>query len=202
MLSRDDMMKICIPLSLLIISSVAAHTQGVVAFNNGPPGQLDNPVFLSDGVTLAWGPQFMASLFAGPTANSLAFVASTAFLRGADAGYFNGGSQTTSIPAGSTGWAQVDVWNTASGATFDQAKASGLPNSWWQSSIFLQSTFMGVNAPAARLQLPDSPAYLNSVPEPSTLALVGLGAVLVLRKCLTLKGVLLRSAPTEAEIGS
>jgi hypothetical protein len=30
----------------------------------------------------------------------------------------------------------VDVWSTATGATFDEARASGLANAWAQSSVF------------------------------------------------------------------
>lgn len=177
---------------LLAASTISAQAQAIVVFSNGngtPDWIPDAPVFLSDGVTKASGPQFMAALFAGPTANNLAFVASTGFLQGAEAGYFNGGDQSTTIAAGEIGWAQIDVWNTASGATFDQAKASGLPNSWWQSSVIWVGTFKDMNGnpvPSIITALGTSPVYLNSVPEPSALALLCCGlAVGFLRKDLT-----------------
>ncbi len=78
---------------------------------------------------------------------------------------------------GTIAWVRVDIWNTGFGATFAQAKASGLPNSWWQSSVFSVITGGGFQGapPAALTGLGTSPVYLNSVPEPATTALLGLG---------------------------
>ena len=130
---------------LLVTLVVAAfcwvsYGQGTVAFSNRsfPGGGVNAPVYQFDGVTLLSGPQFMAELLAGPSADNLAFVAATGFLTDTGAGYFNGGTPSIStVFPRDTAWVQVDVWNTASGASFVQARASGLPNSWWQSSILV-----------------------------------------------------------------
>src|SRR5690348_5935648 len=112
--------------------------QGTIKFDNLQPGlPLNAPVYLPDGVTKLSGSQYLAELLGGPSANSLSHVSSTGFLTGNGAGYFDGGTVViNSVPPGHTAWVQVDVWNTASGASFDQAKATGLPNSWWQSTAF------------------------------------------------------------------
>src|SRR5262249_45068337 len=77
-----------------------------------------------------------------------------------------------------TAWVRVAVWNTASGASFAQAQASGLPNSWWQSSVFTVQTGDpfggggGPTLPGPLTGLGTSPGFLNSVPEPGTVALI------------------------------
>ena len=163
---------------------IMAHAQGTVNFINIFGNSVNAPVYMSDGVTPLSGPQFMAELFAGPSQSSLASIATTGFIPSAG-GYYNGGTQyINSVLPGTTAWVQVDVWNTASGATFAEAKTSGLPNSWWQSSVFTVITGGGFQGPmpAILTGLGNSPVYLNSVPEPSMLGFLGLGmAVLLLR---------------------
>jgi len=163
---------------------LTANAQGTVVFSNLQVGAPNAPVYETDGVTKLSGPQFIAQLLAGPNANNLASIATTGFLTGNGAGYFVGGVVAiNSVPYGGTAWVQVHVWNTASGATFAQAQASGLPNSWWQSSIFTVQTGAPVptpSPPGTLTGLGTLPVYLNSVPEPSTFGLAGLGAALVL----------------------
>jgi len=164
-------------------SYLSAHAQGTVQFQNVAYPALNAPAYMSDRVTPLSGPQFMAELLGGASADALVPIATTPFLTGNGAGYFLGGDQTINgVPLAGTVWVVVEVWNTASGASFDQAKASGLPNSWWSSSVFSVQTsqFNGVPLPGYLTGLGTSPVYLNGVPEPSTLALVGLAAALVL----------------------
>lgn len=180
-------------LLLVLASAVAVHAQGLVEFINiDNAAGVNAPFYESDGVTKLSGSGFMAELLAGPSVVNLASIATTGFLSGPGAGYFQGGNQIVpGVPRGNTAWIEVRVWNTSSGASFLQAQASGLPNSWWQSSLFTVVAGGGaINpSPAAPLTgLGNSPVYLNSVPEPSALALFGLGAVLLLRKCLTTQG--------------
>jgi hypothetical protein len=172
---------------LITCSSLPAHPQGTVLFNNINVGSPNAPVYESDGVTKLSGSQFMAELFAGPSANNLGAIAMTGFLTGSQAGYFLGGPQTiNSVPGGGTAWIQVDVWNTASGASFSQATASGLPDSWWQSQVFMNLTGNpnnigggGPSPPFPLTGLGNSPVFLNSVPEPSVLPLSCLGFTVI-----------------------
>jgi PEP-CTERM motif len=153
--------------------------QGTVFFANLDNPQVNAPVYQADGVTKLSGPQFRADLFGGPSADTLAFIATTAFLTGSGAGYFSGGPQAVSgVAPGDYAWIQVNVWNTASGNTFADARASGLPNSWWQSSVF--SVIAGGETitptpPAPLTGLGMTPVFLNGIPEPPTMAILGLG---------------------------
>jgi hypothetical protein len=118
----------------------AALAQGTVNFFN-----VNAPVYLSDGTTPLNGPQYMAGLMAGPTANSLALIATTPFFTN---GYYLGGLQTiNSVQGGDIAFIQVDVWNTATGTTFDQAQASGFGNAWAQSSVFTVQTGSNLSVP-------------------------------------------------------
>jgi hypothetical protein len=170
---------------VVVVSSVTTHAQGTVSFSNvAPPGQgVNAPVYESDGVTKCSGPQFMAELLVGTTANSLSSLATTGFLTGNGAGYFNGGNLAVpGVFPGQVAWFEVRVWNTASGGSFSQAQASGLQNSWWRSSIFTEPLGGGLinpTPPTPLAGLGNSPVYLNGVPEPCTIALAGLGGALV-----------------------
>jgi hypothetical protein len=185
-------MKTTAVLSLLVACALSGYAQGLVQFSNLSisGGGVNAPVFESDGVTKCSGQQFMAQLFAGAAPDNLASIATTGFLVGTAAGYFDGLAQTIPhVAPGNTAWVQVAVWNTASGATFDQARVSGLPNSWWQSAVFTVVPGGGnVNPtpPSPLTGLGFSPVYLNSVPEPSALAVFSCGLALALfRKGLT-----------------
>jgi hypothetical protein len=177
---------------LVIGCGLSAYSQGTVDFANVSSLGVNAPVYESDGITKLSGSQFTAELFAGPSANSLTAISMIGFGSGIRAGYFFGGVQTIdSVPGGGTAWIQVDVWNTANGASFPQAKASGLPNSWWQSSLFTVQTGnlltgVGPTPPAELIGLGTSPVFLNSVPEPSTFALAGLG-VMIIFGCSTMR---------------
>jgi len=80
----------------------------------------------------------MAELLAGPTATSLAPITNTPLLSGSHvAGYYLGGEQSiASVPCLGIAFIQIQVWNTATGATFGQAKFSGLANAWAESAVF------------------------------------------------------------------
>ena len=165
-----------------------AYSQGTLDFVNiGPTGSgLNAPVYQSDGLTPLSGAQFMAELLAGPTANSLASIATTGFLEGAGAGYFNGGPVfVNSVVPGSPAWVQINVWSGASGHSFAQAKASGSDNSWWQSSVFSVITGnpnVNPTPPALLTGLGNSPVYLNCRSRAVHVRLAALGAVVMLSR--------------------
>ncbi len=181
-------MKRLIRIWLLMCAPVLADAQGTVNFANLFPNLVNPvvnaPVYESDRNTPLSGSQFMAELLGGPSTDALASIATAGFLIGAGAGYFNGGAQVIgTVPPGSTAWIQIRVWNTASGNSYPQAVASGLPNSWWQSAVFMVIAGGGFQGPPPTplAGLGTSPVYLNGfVPEPSTLALASIGAALAL----------------------
>jgi hypothetical protein len=176
-------MKACALCIASLFFGFIAYGQGTVFFGNFPyftQPQLfaRAPVYFADGVTPLSGPQFSAQLLEGPDPNDLLSVATTGFLTGQLAGYFATNVTINGVAPQTTTWVQVRVWNSGSGASFLQAEASGLPNSWWQSSTF--SIVTGDSRiPGILVGLGTSPVELNSVPEPSAAALVGLGAGLM-----------------------
>src|SRR6266404_3292468 len=109
------------PLLLIAVTALPlmTHAQGTVLFSNVDPTQVVNaPVYQSDGVTRLSGAQFMAELLAGPSSTDLASIATTSFLTGNGAGYFNGAEQTiNSVVPGTLAEIVVRVWNTQSGAS-------------------------------------------------------------------------------------
>jgi hypothetical protein len=160
----------------------AAFTQGLVYFSNNYGQQVNAPVYESDGVTPLSGSQFMAELFGGLSTNSLQAITTTLFMQASAAGYFYGGTPAISTVAPrNPAWIQVDVWNTAFGSTFDQARASGAANAWWQSSVFSVVTGGGGSPPANAaplIGLGTSPVFLNGLaPEPSALSLLLVGGL-------------------------
>jgi hypothetical protein len=177
-------MKACALYVASLFFGFIAYGQGTVFFGNFPFFSADvfarAPVYLADGVTLLSGPQFSAQLLEGPDPNNLFSIATTGFLTGPQAGYFGTTVTINGVAPQRTAWVQVRVWNAGSGASFLQAEASGLPNSWWQSSTFSIVTGDSRN-PGILGGLGHSPVELNSVPvpEPSAATLVGLGAALM-----------------------
>lgn len=162
---------------LSIVAIGLAYGQGQVNFANVGAG-LNAPVFQGDGTTRLAGAQYQLELLAGTSAGSLTARAATGFLTGGGAGYVNGGVLTlTGIPGGTTAFIQVRAWNTAAGATYAAAFASGQPNAWGESSVFSVTTGNPAGSP------PTTPAILvgltsfnlNPIPEPSTFVLAGLG---------------------------
>jgi len=178
-------------ISIFVLTfSLSSHGQGTLYFANYGSVGINAPVYLSDRVTPLAGLQFQAELLAGPSPTSMVPLAATAFWRGAAAGYYyysvTGGIVVVpNVAPGQYAWVQVEVWNTASGASFDQALASGLPDSWWASSVFSVRTgneqLGGRPTPPAPLTgLGTAPGYLNTIPEPSTYALASLGGAVAL----------------------
>lgn len=103
---------------------------GLVFSNHDPGADLDAPVFDVDGTTRLAGAGFVAQLWAGATAETLAPISEPVpFLSGGDAGYWESGWQSSvTIPglaAGAPTVVQVRVWEVATGAGFEAARAAG-----------------------------------------------------------------------------
>jgi len=173
--------------ALMILSSllvaVGAFAQGQVNFAARVVGVYDAPVFLDTvgGANKASGPAYMAQLYAGASASSLAPVgAALPFRTGAAAGYWTAEARTIStVDATGNAFVQVRAWSTAAGATYEAALASG--------GGFGSSTTLTIKPTVA----PDVPATLTGltsfaisaggiIPEPSIMALGALGGLALL----------------------
>lgn len=99
-------------LSALILGlGAGAVAQGTINFCNLNPAGLDAPVYGADGRTKISGADFVAELLAGPTPNSLSWIAITPILTGRAAGYFQGGVVTVGgVAPGAVAYVQVRVW--------------------------------------------------------------------------------------------
>lgn len=112
---------------------LAACGQGTLYLANYYGG-VNAPDYLCDSSTRLSGPQYMAEMMAGQTPTNLIAVGQTYF--NSWPGYYDDGYGET-IPVGfcGDGFAQINIWNTNAGLTFEAARASGLTNAWAQSSI-------------------------------------------------------------------
>ena len=163
----------------LAVSVSAVVAQGTVNFAN-VGGTLNAPVFFSDGTTRV-PTGYTAQLLTGPSSGSLSAITTTPFVGN---GYFTGPGVAINVAAGQTAFVQILAYLTSYGsyAAAQTAGIGGIGNVYGQSSIF---TVVPANPNA---NPPDTPAALanlqsfnlNPVPEPTTFALLGLGAASLL----------------------
>ncbi len=176
------MKKLTVTLLASTLLGLAAYGQGTVNFANLGVG-LNAPVYLSDGTTKVASTGFTAELLAGTSAGSLASVATSGFLSSAP-GYFSGGTVALpGIAGGATAFLQVRVYSTASGS-FAAAQSAGLVNTFGASSVFsLVTGDPNAQPPGVPTSLAGKLTSFNlngAIPEPSSLALAGLGAAAML----------------------
>ncbi|MBE0544087.1 MAG: PEP-CTERM sorting domain-containing protein [Verrucomicrobia bacterium] len=171
------MKKSLLTLGCLLVGAVA-YGQGTINFANIAGAAVNAPVTQNDGLTRLAGAQFQVQLLAGSSADSLTAIATAPFQTGGGAGYFVGGTQVVpGVAGGATAWVQILAWDTTAGASYAAALASGMDNVYGFSGIFSVVT----GNPNA--EPPGTPALLTGlesfslvvVPEPSTIALAGLG---------------------------
>ena len=189
---------------LACLAAGAVLAQGTISFSNyNPSAGINAPVYHGYGPVRLNGPPYQAALYAGPTELNLALIATTPFLSGSNAGYFNGGLVV--VPAvlpGGVAYCDVVAWDTTLGGTTTGATAE-------QAFAYMEAGHIDVwgSYPSAYgggpLQIvtgdptaipPGLPAPLSGLqpftliaPEPSALALTGLAAaLLVLRRRKTI----------------
>lgn len=125
----NDQGSVTSPPAILEVRSPSGGT--VVFANYSPAAGIDAPVFDSDGTNRLAGAAFLAQLYAGPDESRLAPVGGAVpFMTDAGAGYVQkgpGGNVVCilSVEPGATAFVQMRAWESAKGASFEQALAAG-----------------------------------------------------------------------------
>ena len=189
-------MKKLLVLVVCLVGGLSAFAQGFVSLANLGAGV--NSAFKDiNGVALA-GANWTVELLTGATAGSVADSVTPFFTGNFSSGYFNGGPRTVQVsdvfawpaspnPAAPNGtWAQVRVWNNGGGTftSYDAAKNAGQQygiTAVWESPVQTSTTLPA--AAMAGMPLINGNGNLTVVPEPSVIALAGLGiTALLLRR--------------------
>jgi hypothetical protein len=133
----------------------------------------------------AWYAQLWAAPGAGAAESSLTAVPGslTTFRTGAAAGYITPPPADVAIPgaaAGTVATLQVRAWDASAGNTWAAAEAAWATKAAGKSALFNSVSLAGA-PPAPSAALMDNfrsfNVYMNVIPEPSTFALLGLGAL-------------------------
>jgi len=188
----------------LSTGALSALAQGTIIFGNHIAGSVFAPIYGPDldnptaaqqgndpsgippGTTVYTGPRlagswFTVQLWAGPDANSLAPCATATFGTGAGAGFFASQTATISgVAGGSPATVQLRAWDNEGGTltTWALAIADGAPATGF-SAIFTTPPLGGGGTIITPPNLVGLTSFnLHHAPEPSTLALAGLGAAL------------------------
>jgi len=189
------MKKAIIAVSSLLVA-VGAFAQGTINFNNRVPAAdppINAPIFYdSNGLGVlvkADGANFMAALYAGPSADALAPIGSPiAFKTGAVAGYFGTSTPYTvdTIPGGSDAFVKVVAWSVSAGATYKAVVDAG-KGGWGESTVLKLKLGGGGTPPGPPADLIGLTSFNISnfgggpaVPEPSVVVLAGLGGLALL----------------------
>ena len=174
-----------------------AYGQGTVSFKNYFGNASTDPaVWYANFTGKVQGSQYVVALLAGPSSGSEAQIATTTFLTQAGAaGFFQAGTVTIPTGAGgSTAFITIAAWDTTlngttTGATYAQAQAYAAANPAVQNILGLSTEFSVVTG-NPNGNPPTTPAFLvpgltsfslsTPVPEPSLVALAGLGLTTLL----------------------
>jgi hypothetical protein len=175
------MKKLIIALAATVVAA-SVFAQGTVVFNNRVTGVVVANIYNIDGVTGLAGTGYTAELWAAPGADAavdslVAATPQTTFRTGAAAGFITATTAVlTGVPKDApVATLQLRAWDNMGGTVTTWADASGKVPSG-MSALFNVNAIGGDLNPSANLVGLTS-FSLVPVPEPSTFALLGLGAL-------------------------
>ena len=196
-------MKRLFALLLFMAFAGAVSGQGIIYFNNRVPGLVDAKIYYDYTYTIPLtGSEFHAALLGGPTTRTPAsvagpgtlkqlsnpdngYVSAVTFRTGAAAGYVSNvnTARDSQLAYGSTGMFQVVIWQ-GNYSTWPEAyEAMFLPGSTvkvgWSNPVNVTVTANPLDTATPYLIGLQSFAFF-SIPEPSSMALAGLGAAALL----------------------
>jgi len=174
------------------LMTAMSYAQGTLVFQSAGnvAGNIINAPITNSvqlGGVRASGAAYSADLlyFAGTTSSAASLLdlgLAVAFNTGGQAGYFNGGSATlpngAAFAVGQTITVQVVAFT--AGHTFAEASAAGSGLEWFRSNLINVTLSSSSGTPAGLVGLLGGQMTLNAVPEPTTIALGGLGAAALL----------------------
>lgn len=125
-LVQNDFSSVASLAAVLTVTNPASGG-GLIDFRNRILSSINAPFYDVDGVTKLAGSNFVAQLYAGTTIEGLRAVNLPApFRTGSGAGYFASPAVALPhVPGGQDVFAQVRAWETASGASYEEARARG-----------------------------------------------------------------------------
>ena len=186
----------------MLLCSAAVFAQGTVIFLNRVPGVLVAPIYGPDpansmealtgnspdgmppGTTVYGGPPlagsgFTAQLWGGPDANSLAPATGASTETFVIAGFWQTPANPAiipTVPLGSVAQLQVRVWDNRGGTITTWSQAVAVGDVLGESAVFSQ--YLGSELPLNLYGL--TSFNIHESPEPSTFALMALGAIALL----------------------
>jgi len=189
-------MKKLVIMTAAIFATVNIFAQGTVNFSSIGGGGITNSLTQS---RVILGSTFQVQLYYAPS-NSPARPEDSSLMPlpgvaniGPIAGIFSGGTRTAPVsPPGTLAWFQVRAWETAFGASYEEALAHSAVGG--RLALTGKSNIVIVNTSDPTLPVPETPASLVAagllgftvvpIPEPSVigLGLLGAGALLMLRR--------------------
>jgi len=119
----------CVVIGGLWWGAGIAWAQGTVFFKNRVTGYVDAPVFDTDGLTKLAGTNYMAQLYAGPSADAQAPMGEPlSFRTGIGQGYLDDRGKDVcysiaNVVPGKEAYCQIRVWEAVHGKTYEAAVA-------------------------------------------------------------------------------
>lgn len=168
-------MKKLLILAVCMAGALSASGQGSLIFSNPAAPAVAAPIFDSDGTTRIGGDNIQVRLVLGGTIQDF----QTSVRTGGGVGFFTGGVQVTTVPAGGTATAVVQAWDADQGdGTYEGSLFRGDSDPW---ELTVAGDPSNVTVPPQGLVgMPMSGVSLQVIPEPSTIALAVLGGVALL----------------------